>query len=707
MLNFITDQVTGNHESDHEGGGHCNPCCSICMGILLIIIAPYVIWNTEGDYVKTMRALDAAGKTAVEPCPYNDAGSCANCKLDTLKEQQLVFLACDFENMKTLSNLQKDGFGLSALAPMVNGVEKAVKFSWSAEMYQWKQTSKDPIKLQMDVMDCTAAGTLDDDSDPDQTKRRQLCCAGPSTPGRKKFKAEYYGATKTCQPYKGATGNQETASSFAISAEDDLEDDLEKGVEEFEEISAEESPGEVTKDMLNTSSSRVESISVRRASDVGRVGLLRKGGSSDSRRRRTSFTCEFPCYHWDQDWFSEAATDPKTWSPTPTFISQVGWLKGAPAKNLNLPYNDATSFISDVTIGGIEIGTFDPISGALGSTTARLSQTGASQGEDLSTAVAQKETWDGVNVTTYTRDVEWTAKEAFIGAKTNCLVSRRAATYQPGDLRMCFQRSTLSKVSVIAAVTKTAAGGYSLVVSKDHLRAKTKLRSSAEGYRMRADRIMSLEELLAEENSTNEGFLWAGRIVGPIILWLAFYCFLQPILWFMDKFGDCLDQVPCVGGCLGLIADFIETLVGILICIVSCCLGLGCGLFAMAIAWIYYRPIVGVPLLLLSVAMFGGVVYFAYTRKGAQKVRRRSSARQQPVGEATELLGATAQPAAAQAAPAVAQAVVMPQPTLMQVQCPANASEGSQIVISTPDGRQVQVQVPAGVQPGQVFQVQA
>lgn len=28
----------------------------------------------------------------------------------------------------------------------------------------------------------------------------------------------------------------------------------------------------------------------------------------------------------------------------------------------------------------------------------------------------------------------------------------------------------------------------------------------------------------------------------------------------------------------------------------------------------------GVPLLLLSVAMFGGVVYFAYTRKGAQKV---------------------------------------------------------------------------------------
>lgn len=40
--------------------------------------------------------------------------------------------------------------------------------------------------------------------------------------------------------------------------------------------------------------------------------------------------------------------------------------------------------------------------------------------------MAQKETWDGVNVTTYTRDVEWTAKEAFIGAKTNCLATWRS-----------------------------------------------------------------------------------------------------------------------------------------------------------------------------------------------------------------------------------------------------------------------------------------
>lgn len=34
---------------------------------------------------------------------------------------------------------------------------------------------------------------------------------------RMRFKAEYYGATKTCQPYKGATGNQELRAAAAFT----------------------------------------------------------------------------------------------------------------------------------------------------------------------------------------------------------------------------------------------------------------------------------------------------------------------------------------------------------------------------------------------------------------------------------------------------------------------------------------------------------
>ena len=38
--------------------------------------------------------------------------------------------------------------------------------------------------------------------------------------------------------------------------------------------------------------------------------------------------------------------------------------------------------------------------------------------------------------------------------------------------------------------------------------------------------------------SENEGSLFAFRIIGPCLLWL------------IDKFGDLLESVPCVGGCL-------------------------------------------------------------------------------------------------------------------------------------------------------------
>jgi len=54
--------------------------------------------------------------------------------------------------------------------------------------------------------------------------------------------------------------------------------------------------------------------------------------------------------------------------------------------------------------------------------------------------------------------------------------------------------------------------------------------------------------------------------------------------------------------------------------------------------------------------------------------------------------------------PAVQQAMVA-QPRLFQVQCPQNAFAGQQIQVHTPDGQIMGVQVPAGVNPGQVFQV--
>lgn len=37
----LVDVMLSGDISHRNSAGHCNPCCSICMGILLIIIAPY------------------------------------------------------------------------------------------------------------------------------------------------------------------------------------------------------------------------------------------------------------------------------------------------------------------------------------------------------------------------------------------------------------------------------------------------------------------------------------------------------------------------------------------------------------------------------------------------------------------------------------------------------------------------------------------
>lgn len=53
-----------------------------------------MIWNVEGDYVKTLEALDAAGKTAIQPCRYTTTGR-PSWKTGTLKPSRGAKTAWD------------------------------------------------------------------------------------------------------------------------------------------------------------------------------------------------------------------------------------------------------------------------------------------------------------------------------------------------------------------------------------------------------------------------------------------------------------------------------------------------------------------------------------------------------------------------------------------------------------------------------------
>ena len=58
-------------------------------------------------------------------------------------------------------------FDIDAIRPAVGGLQKAVAFRWTAEMYQWRQTRGDdnPLQMAFDAeSDCPAASRYDDDN---------------------------------------------------------------------------------------------------------------------------------------------------------------------------------------------------------------------------------------------------------------------------------------------------------------------------------------------------------------------------------------------------------------------------------------------------------------------------------------------------------------------------------------------------------------
>mmetsp|Transcript_788 Transcript_788/g.2167 ORF Transcript_788/g.2167 Transcript_788/m.2167 type:complete len:664 (-) Transcript_788:182-2173(-) len=663
-MNF---QVESHHDDDDAGTGRIHPCCACCAGILLILIAPIVIWHTEGDYVKTLAALEAAGKNAIVPC---DA-TCTQCSYSNVKTGSLIYLACPLENLKTLTDIQKEGlFSPKELEPAVAGDEMAASFSWELEMYQLSQDGSSSMGVTVDCPEGVFQST--------EAAKNRICCTDPGSAGKRKFESYYYGVDRPCQPSKPRPPTKSFLQELVI---------------------LDEVPDDVALSKVNSSTFAERSRRLRR--------------DDDDKKPDTHVTCTYPCRHWRKDWSTTFERGPRDWTHLPDGVfAKVEWLSGAPAANVNLPFTGKFSNLKPgpegISMGTVGLEAFGPIKSVLApKTAAAVTSKGGAGNQPLSKKQKSTQTLNGVPYVEYTRSDPWTAKEST--PKSGCLVSSGSSNFpEPGDLRLCFERSTTTKMSILAEANVFQIPGQdkpriTLVVSDKHLRTKVGLRVQTQGYRMREDQILSLDELLEEEKSSNETSLYMGRVCGPLILWAAFYCFLISVV---NKIGNMLEDLPCVGRCMGVLADFVETLVTCLICAVSCCMGLACGLMAMAFAWIVFRPLYGIILLALSLAMFAAVGFFAYNQKGQKKVRRRSGARQSEVGQAVEMNATMAQPAPVQPA-AVQPAVAVAAVTMFQVQCPQGVAPGSPILVMTPDGRQVQVQVPAGIAPGQMFQVQA
>lgn len=154
-----------------------------------------------------------------------------------------------------------------------------------------------------------------------------------------------------------------------------------------------------------------------------------------------------------------------------------------------------------------------------------------------------------------------------------------------GDYRIRYEVAPLGTISVIGqqrgavfAPYQTEAGDRLLMV---------------DGGSVPAD------QMFKEAEQANTIFTWVLRAVGLFLLFIGFALFMGPV-------GVLADVIPFLGGIVrmgtGIVAFFLAVVAGTI---------------TIAVAWFYYRPLLGIAILAAGGLIAAGAVYFGRSRRPA------------------------------------------------------------------------------------------
>jgi hypothetical protein len=154
-----------------------------------------------------------------------------------------------------------------------------------------------------------------------------------------------------------------------------------------------------------------------------------------------------------------------------------------------------------------------------------------------------------------------------------------------GDYRIKYEVAPLGRISVIGQQRgdqfvpyQTKAGDRLLMVDAGSVPA---------------------DRMFKEAEQANTIVTWILRAVGLLLLFIGFTLFMSP-------FGVLSDVIPFLGSIVrmgtGLIALFLAVVVGTI---------------TIAIAWIYYRPLLGIAILVVGALIATGIVYLGRSRRQA------------------------------------------------------------------------------------------
>jgi hypothetical protein len=155
-----------------------------------------------------------------------------------------------------------------------------------------------------------------------------------------------------------------------------------------------------------------------------------------------------------------------------------------------------------------------------------------------------------------------------------------------GDVRIHYLYAPEQDISIVAQQQGGSFGPFSVSNNRGSIQ-------------MLSPGLLDAQDMFSAAQSENATATWLLRGLGVLGLFMGFYLILRPLI----VLGD---VVPLAGRVLDAGATLL-----------AACLSIFCGLLIIALAWLYYRPFIGVSLLLIAGAAMVGM--FSMIRKSAKR----------------------------------------------------------------------------------------
>ena len=169
-------------------------------------------------------------------------------------------------------------------------------------------------------------------------------------------------------------------------------------------------------------------------------------------------------------------------------------------------------------------------------------------------------------------------------------IDRAFGTLDIGDIRVTYYSVVPHDVSVVA---KQQGQTFSPYTVKDG------------SILMMTDSVQSADAMFQGAQRSNSVMTWILRVAGFLLMYIGLGMVLRPL-------SVLADVIPLIGDLIGAGASLVSFLIA-----------MPCTLFTIAVAWLFYRPLIAIPLIVIGIA---GLVFLIRKRNEAKKRKAAAAA---------------------------------------------------------------------------------